>query len=105
MRHTFASSTLHLGLRSTQCLCRRIFIAAGNSNLHLLDEGSHARLARLIARSACLGLPDALARGRRVGHVLLSPAQTEKPRSRGDLGGAVFYAWLARKSRKPPDPP
>src|SRR6478672_3550721 len=103
MRHALASGTLHLRLCSPQCLSGCLFITAGDSNLDLLDEGSHTRLSRLIALGPCLGLPDALARGCRISHVPVSPAQTEKPRSRGGPGGAVFYDCPACKSRIPPD--
>src|SRR6478735_4690620 len=79
MRHTFARGALHLWLRDAQCLSGRFFVAAGYGHLHLLDEGSHTRLARLIALSACLGLPDALTRGCRIGHVPLPAHNRENP--------------------------
>src|SRR5690349_22646449 len=105
MRHALARGALHLRLRSPQCLSGCLFITAGDSNLDLLDEGPHARLSRLIAFGPRLGLSDALARGCRISHVPVSPAQTEKPRSRGGPGGAAFYAWAACKSRNHPAAP
>src|SRR5690242_6700052 len=100
MGYTFAGGALHLRLCGSQCLSGRILIAAGNRSLHLLDEGSHARLTRLIALSACLGLPDALSRGRRVGHVPLSLAETEKPRSLVDPGERSS-SMLSPRVKKP----
>jgi hypothetical protein len=70
MHDTFAGRTLHLRLRHTQRVIRRRLVAAQDRGLNLLDEGSHARLSRDVARGTDFGLTDALSRGCGVRHDL-----------------------------------
>ncbi len=57
-----AGGALHFRLRRLQRHNRVLPVAAGNRRLHPLDEGPHARFARMIEFGALAGLPDALAR-------------------------------------------
>jgi hypothetical protein len=70
MHDTFARRALHLRLRHTQCVTRRHLVATRDRCLNLLDEGSHARLSRDVARGTDFGLTDALSRGCGVRHDL-----------------------------------
>jgi hypothetical protein len=92
MHDTFASSALHLRLCCSQSLCGRVLVAACDGSFHLLDECPHARLTRLIARSAGLGLPDPLAGGTSIRHMSYCLLETEKPPL------LAFQPWGSRSS-------
>jgi hypothetical protein len=62
MDHALARGTLHLRLCRSQRIGRRGLVAGGNRGFHLLHEGTHTRLARMIPGGAGHSLTDALAR-------------------------------------------
>src|SRR3954447_10795227 len=62
MDHALAGSTLQFRLRRPQSLRGSRLVAARDRAFHLLDEGAHARLARLVAGGTGRSLTDALAR-------------------------------------------